>query len=75
MRENYWIPKLTNRDVWSVWEASGSKDMRTFANEIARKILTEKTEPIITKEQAEEIVAMAKSYHKKALERSKKKNE
>jgi trimethylamine---corrinoid protein Co-methyltransferase len=74
VRKNYWIPQLTNRDVWSVWEAAGSKDMRKSANEIVRKILDENTEPVITMEQTKEINAMANSYHKKALERLKKGN-
>lgn len=52
-----------------------SKDMRKSANEIARKILDENTEPVITREQTKEINAMANSYHKKALERLIKSNE
>lgn len=71
VRKNNWIPKITNRDVWSTWKAAGQKDMRMAANEEAKRILNENTEPVISKDQTDEISKMAKSYHKKALKKLK----
>jgi trimethylamine---corrinoid protein Co-methyltransferase len=73
VRNNNWVPKLTNRDVWSTWKTYGAKSMRQAANERAKEILIENTEPVITKEQHDEIMNMAKGFHKKAVESSKRK--
>lgn len=67
VRKNNWVPKLTNRDIWSIWKSQGGKSMRELANEEAKRILQEHTEPVISKEQTEEILKMAKSFHRKAL--------
>ena len=72
VRKNNWIPKITNRDSWSTWKAMGAKSMRDLAVEEAKKILSENTEPVIAKDQAEEILKMARAYHKEAQERLKK---
>ena len=50
----------------------GAKSMRDLAVEEARKILNENTEPVIDKDQAQEILKMAKAYHKNAQEKLKK---
>jgi trimethylamine--corrinoid protein Co-methyltransferase len=42
-RTAQWIPDLIDRRQFDVWEESGSKDMRTRANERAREILAEHT--------------------------------
>jgi trimethylamine--corrinoid protein Co-methyltransferase len=70
-KKNNWVPKLTNRNVWNSWKAEGSKSMREAANDAARKILTENNEPAISREQTDEIMNMAKSFHKRAIEKSK----
>ncbi|MDF1500052.1 MAG: trimethylamine methyltransferase family protein [Anaerolineales bacterium] len=44
-RTAQWMPKLIDRHQHDVWEASGSKDMRTRANERAREILDEHRPP------------------------------
>ncbi|MCL4385745.1 MAG: trimethylamine methyltransferase family protein [Actinobacteria bacterium] len=72
VRKNNWIPKLTNRDPWNTWQMMGSKSMNELAREEAARILKENTEPVISREQTEEILKMAKSYHKQAQERLKK---
>jgi len=46
--------------------------MRDLAVEEAKKILQENIDPVIPKDQAEEILKMAKAYHKKAQEKLKK---
>jgi trimethylamine---corrinoid protein Co-methyltransferase len=72
VRKNYWVPKITDRNVRGSWKAMGGKSMRESAAEIAKKILSENTEAMISKEQLDEITKMAKSFHSKALEKLKK---
>lgn len=54
-RTAQWMPKLIDRHQHDVWEASGSKDMRTRANERAREILAEHRPPPLP-EAAEEVI-------------------
>jgi trimethylamine---corrinoid protein Co-methyltransferase len=75
VRKNYWVPQITDRNVWGSWKAMGGKSMRESAAEVVKKILSENTEAMISREQTEEITKLAKSLHGKALERLKKKNE
>jgi trimethylamine--corrinoid protein Co-methyltransferase len=72
VRKNNWIPRITSRDSWSTWQAMGAKSMRELAVEEAKKILAENTEPVIPPDQADEIMKMAKFYHKSAQEKLKK---
>lgn len=44
-RTAQWLPRLIDRNQFDVWEASGSRDMRTRANELARQILAEHSVP------------------------------
>jgi trimethylamine--corrinoid protein Co-methyltransferase len=41
LRKLCWFPKITVRDRYEAWQASGGKDMRQRANDLARKILAE----------------------------------
>ncbi|MGD8732000.1 MAG: trimethylamine methyltransferase family protein, partial [Anaerolineales bacterium] len=49
-RTAQWMPDLIDRHQYDVWENSGSKDMRTRANERARQILAEHTVPGLSAE-------------------------
>jgi trimethylamine--corrinoid protein Co-methyltransferase len=40
-RTNQWVPKMIDRSRYDSWNAAGSKDMYTRANERAREILAE----------------------------------
>ncbi|MBU4449727.1 MAG: trimethylamine methyltransferase family protein [Actinobacteria bacterium] len=71
VRKNNWVPQITNRETWSAWKAAGGKSMQEAAADVARKILSENTEPAISKEQTEEILKMAKSFHAKAVQKLK----
>jgi trimethylamine--corrinoid protein Co-methyltransferase len=71
IKRNNWVPKLTNRNVWNSWKAEGGKSMREVANDLAGKILKENNEPVISRDQTDEIMDMAKSFHKRAIEKSK----
>ena len=71
IKRNNWVPKLTNRNVWNSWKAEGGKSMREAANDLAGKILKENNEPVISRDQTDEIMDMAKSFHKRAIEKSK----
>jgi trimethylamine--corrinoid protein Co-methyltransferase len=54
-RTAQWLPDLMDRHQHDIWEASGSKDMRTRANERAREILAEHSVPDLPSE-AEEVI-------------------
>jgi trimethylamine--corrinoid protein Co-methyltransferase len=71
VRQNNWLPGITNRDVWSTWKSNGAKSMSESANYVARKILKENIEPVISREQSEEILKMAISFQNKVLEKMK----
>jgi trimethylamine--corrinoid protein Co-methyltransferase len=74
VRKNYWVPKLTDRNVHGTWKSLGAKSMQDSAREVAIKILEENDKPKISDEQTKEIMAMAKSFHQRALEKIKKGN-
>jgi len=72
VRKNYWVPEITDRNVWSSWKAMGGKSMQQAAGEIAKKIISENDKPYIPEEQTKEILEMAKAFHKKAIMNLKK---
>ena len=72
VRKNFWIPQITDRNNWSTWKALGGKTMQQSANDVAGKILAENKEPVISAQQNEEIMQMARSFHKRAIENLKK---
>jgi trimethylamine:corrinoid methyltransferase-like protein len=49
-RTAQWIPEIIDRRQFDVWEASGSKDMRTRAGERAREILADHSVPALPDE-------------------------
>jgi trimethylamine--corrinoid protein Co-methyltransferase len=55
-RTAQWEPKIIDRKQYDVWEAAGSKDMFTRANERARQILSEHEVPPLSDE-AEKVIA------------------
>jgi len=75
VRKNYWVPEITDRNVWSSWKAMGGKSMQQTASEVAKRILAENDKPFIPEDQAKEIMEMAKAFHKKAIENLKKKSQ
>jgi trimethylamine--corrinoid protein Co-methyltransferase len=72
VRKNFWVPQITDRNNWSTWKALGGKTMQQAANDAASKILAENKEPAISVQQTEEIMNMARSFHKRAVEKLKK---
>lgn len=68
LRPHTWFPKITNREQWTPWMASGGKDMRERANERARKILAEHHPKPLTDDQEREIDRIALDAQKKAVE-------
>jgi trimethylamine--corrinoid protein Co-methyltransferase len=54
-RSAQWHPELIDRRQYDVWESSGSKDMRTRANERAQQILAEHQAPALP-EEAEAVI-------------------
>jgi trimethylamine--corrinoid protein Co-methyltransferase len=72
VRKNFWVPQITDRSNWSAWKAQGGKTMQQAANDVAVKILAENKEPVISAQQNEEIMRMARSFHKRAVEKIKK---
>jgi trimethylamine--corrinoid protein Co-methyltransferase len=69
MRPHTWFPKITNRDQWTPWMASGGKDMRQRANERARKILAEHHPKPLTDDQEREIDRIAHDAQQRAIEK------
>jgi trimethylamine--corrinoid protein Co-methyltransferase len=55
-RTAQWAPKVIDRNQYDVWQAAGSKDMFTRANEHARQILAEHEVPPLP-EEAEKVIA------------------
>ena len=55
-RTAQWIPKVIDRNQYDVWQAAGSKDMFSRANEQARQILAEHKVPPLP-EEAEKVIA------------------
>ena len=66
LRQQVWIPRVTNRDRWDTWMSRGGLDMRQRANVRAREILGADREPIITPEQEAELERMAVSFQQQA---------
>ena len=55
-RSAQWAPKVIDRNQYDVWQAAGSKDMFTRANERAHQILAEHQVPPLP-EDAEKVIA------------------
>jgi trimethylamine--corrinoid protein Co-methyltransferase len=55
-RTAQWAPRVIDRNQYDVWQAAGSKDMFTRANEHARQILAEHEAPPLP-EEAEKVIA------------------
>jgi trimethylamine--corrinoid protein Co-methyltransferase len=55
-RTAQWAPKVIDRNQYDIWQAAGSKDMFTRANELARQILAEHEVPPLP-EEAEKVIA------------------
>jgi trimethylamine--corrinoid protein Co-methyltransferase len=55
-RTAQWAPKVIDRNQYDVWQAAGSKDIFTRANEYARQILAEHEVPPLPTE-AEKVIA------------------
>jgi trimethylamine--corrinoid protein Co-methyltransferase len=55
-RTAQWTPKVIDRNQYDVWQAAGSKDMVTRANEYAKQILAEHEVPALP-EEAEKVIA------------------
>jgi len=68
LRPNVWFPKITNRDQWTPWMASGGKDMRQRANDRARQILAEHHPKPLTDDQEREIDRLAAEGQQRALD-------
>ncbi len=67
MRAHTWFPKITNREQWTPWMASGGKDMRQRANDRARQILAEHHPKPLTDDQEREIDRIAAEAQRKAV--------
>ncbi len=66
-RRAQWQPVLTNRLEWKQWQqATGGKDMRQRANELARKLLHEHHPQPLTPQQENEIDKMTLAFQKRA---------
>jgi trimethylamine--corrinoid protein Co-methyltransferase len=55
-RTAQWAPKIIDRNQYDIWQAAGSKDMFTRANEYAKEILAEHKVPPLP-EEAEKLIA------------------
>jgi trimethylamine--corrinoid protein Co-methyltransferase len=55
-RTAQWRPKVIDRNQYDIWQAAGSKDMFSRANEYARQILAEHEVPPLT-DKAEKVIA------------------
>jgi trimethylamine--corrinoid protein Co-methyltransferase len=66
-RREQWQPKLTARLEWEQWQkATGGKDMRQRANDLARKLLDEHHPRPLSPEQEAEIDRMALAFQVRA---------
>lgn len=65
-REECFFPKITNRNKWDSWMATGGKDMYQSATEEARRILDEHHPQYITADQARELEKMAVALQEEA---------
>jgi trimethylamine--corrinoid protein Co-methyltransferase len=55
-RTAQWAPRVIDRNQYDIWQAAGSKDMFTRANDHARQILAEHEVPPLSDE-AEKVIA------------------
>ena len=68
LRSHIWQPKITVRDRYETWQATGGKDMRQLANERARHILETHHPKPLTDDQEAEIDAVAKEAQQRAID-------
>jgi len=67
-----WFPKLTVRDRYETWQASGAKDMRQRANDQARKIMAEHHPEYIDEKTKAELDKLAVAQQKEVIGKTKK---
>lgn len=65
-----WFPKLTVRDRYDTWKASGGKDMRQRANETARKILKEHHPAYIDEKTKAELDKLALAQQQRVMKQA-----
>jgi trimethylamine--corrinoid protein Co-methyltransferase len=66
-RKHCWFPKLTVRNRWEAWQASGAMDMRQRANAEARRILKEHHPAYVDEKTKAELDKLAIAQQKKTL--------
>jgi trimethylamine---corrinoid protein Co-methyltransferase len=66
-RKHCWFPKLTVRNRWEAWQASGAMDMRQRANAEARRILKEHQPAYVDEKTKFELDKLAVAQQKKTL--------
>ncbi|MHC5034110.1 MAG: trimethylamine methyltransferase family protein [Planctomycetota bacterium] len=67
LRQVTWFPKVTNRHKWDQWMASGGKDMRDRARDIAREILREHHPHYLPDDQVAEVHRIARAAQDEAV--------
>ncbi|UCD30189.1 MAG: trimethylamine methyltransferase family protein [Planctomycetota bacterium] len=67
-----WFPKITVRDKYQTWQATGAKDMRQRANEMARKILAEHHPTYIDEKTKVELEKLAVAQQNAVIKKTKK---
>ncbi len=66
-REEFWFPKVANRETYPGWMAAGGKDTRQRANERAREILATQHPRPLSPDQEAEVHRIAKAAQEWAL--------
>ncbi|NPV53915.1 MAG: hypothetical protein HPY71_10380 [Firmicutes bacterium] len=70
LRREVWIPRLTNRNRWEIWEQQGARDMRSAANERARQILRDHHPKPLTPEQERELDRCLEAQIRRLVQRA-----
>jgi trimethylamine--corrinoid protein Co-methyltransferase len=72
LRKDCWFPKIVVRDRYEIWEATGRRDMRQRANEMARRILAEYHPAYIDDKTKAELDKLAIAQQDRVIKQTKK---
>lgn len=67
LRKTRWMPTLTDRKNWEIWEIDGAKDMRKRAAEEVKRILKEHNPQYVSEKMQKEIDRVAQVAQKECL--------
>jgi trimethylamine--corrinoid protein Co-methyltransferase len=70
LREEHFLPKLSDRDSYEVWTEKGKKGFREHAKEQVKKILAEHIPPSLDSALEKELLSIVQEVEKRSLGRT-----